>query len=300
MKFDLTKKRPQVLVTGNGLTYSVPWNELINKIARKPELAMKYSCDNYTDIPYSLRSLVVGDIEDEIRHNKYLSQLKEIEYSENGLVDSVLTLGFDAILTTNYTHEYEYSLKEKYPQLSTGAMLKYARGKKKNDRFFLETYTSISEKSPEIWHIHGDMRNKSSIVLSHDEYARLIKAILDYLKENGRRYERDMRELSIKSWIDYFMVADVYILGLGFDFSEFDLWWLLNRRLREKCDVGKMIFYEPEQIKSISKINVLSDLQVEVRHLGAARPETQNRDMLKEFYDGFYKKALIDIHTEMQ
>ena len=29
------------------------------------------------------------------------------------------------------------------------------------------------------------------------------------------------------------------------DFSEFDLWWLLNRKKREKADHGKVWFYTP-------------------------------------------------------
>ena len=49
----------------------------------------------------------------------------------------------------------------------------------------------------------------------------------------------------VKSWVDDFILGDVYILGFGMDFSEFDLWWLLNRKKREKADHGNVWFYTP-------------------------------------------------------
>lgn len=294
-EFDLSQKRPQVLLVGNGLTYNIPWSELIRKIARSQELADKYASNKFTDIPYSLRSLVLGDFQDEMRHEKYYIELQNIEYGHNDLVDAVLKLGLDAILTTNYTHEYEMALKNNYSKLSVSAKRRYVKGKKKNDKFLIETFTQIGERNPEIWHIHGDMRNKSSIVLSHDEYARLVSGIIEFLKKNGHRYEENFDDFRIKSWIDYFLVADIYILGLGFDFSEFDLWWMLNRRLREKSEVGKVIFYEPEQYKSVSKVSMLKDMNVEVKNLDYAFPETQSKDIIADFYRKFYESALKDI-----
>ena len=36
-------------------------------------------------------------------------------------------------------------------------------------------------------------------------------------------------------WLDSFVLGNVNILGLGMDFSELDLWWLLNRKKRESA-----------------------------------------------------------------
>ena len=35
-----------------------------------------------------------------------------------------------------------------------------------------------------------------------------------------------------KTWMDTFFFSDVHIIGLGLDFQEIDLWWLLNKRYR--------------------------------------------------------------------
>ena len=48
-----------------------------------------------------------------------------------------------------------------------------------------------------------------------------------------------------KSWIDYFLIGNVYIIGFGMDPSEMDIWWLINCKKRNFNDLGNIFLYEP-------------------------------------------------------
>jgi hypothetical protein len=50
---------------------------------------------------------------------------------------------------------------------------------------------------------------------------------------------------ALRSWLDYFMLGDVHIVGLGMALSELDLWWLVNCKKRHFPD-RKIILYKPD------------------------------------------------------
>ena len=124
-------------------------------------------------------------------------------------------------------------------------------------------------------------------MLSHDEYARYIHQIVEYNRGKGNSYQRFQEELRFDSWIDYILVGDVYILGLGMDFAEFDLWWLLGRRLRENAGCGKIVYYEPIKPDAMAKHQVLRDSGVVVESCGITIQD-------KSDYTRFYQSALAD------
>ena len=101
--------------------------------------------------------------------------------------------------------------------------------------------------------------------------------------------------VSFDSWMDYFIMGDVYILGQGFDFSEFDLWWLLLRRKREKANTGKIVYYEPEY-RNKYKLLALKALDVDTVSFGQAIDETKDKN--KQFRE-FYIKAIDDIKEKV-
>ena len=102
----------------------------------------------------------------------------------------------------------------------------------------------------------------------------------------------------MKNWIDAFIMGDVYILGLGLDFSETDLWWLLNRKFNEKANHGKVYFYEPAKKSQKEKILLLKVFGVDVIDLGF---KTENKDGKEEIdYVDFYKKAISDIKEKLE
>ncbi len=95
-----------------------------------------------------------------------------------------------------------------------------------------------------IWKIHGDIDNIASVSLGFDQYCGALAKIDSYLKGkyNSSTYATEsvkpMRDkceaddYSDMSWIDLFFNSNVYIACFGMDFSETDIWWLINKRIR--------------------------------------------------------------------
>lgn len=115
------------------------------------------------------------------------------------------------------------------------------------------------------------------------------------------------------------LLGNVCILGFGMDFSELDLWWLLNRKKRENAEHGKVIFYDPEKPGDEAKYALLRAYGVEVRHLGfrllpyadrescdddLQAENAQEEKMVREYNAGifsdFYVDALEDIEMEIR
>lgn len=301
-KFDIDLYRPKVLLLGNGLCYAtgIPWTTLIHSVAKSDVNLSLYeqpssvdSCHQFA-VPNTILALAISENNDSDRHKKYQSVLSTVKYMENPLLSEIVSMPLDAILTTNYTYELEVALRPNYPFLANASKRKYASSTtdQLDSKFLLHTYNRVQRNSPDIWHIHGELRCPNSMILTHDEYARLIHRILDYNKKRGNNYQNYRNDLKFKSWIDYFLLGDVYILGFGMDFSEFDLWWLLGRRMREKVGAGQIVFYEPAKEELRPKHAALRDIGVSVRSLGINIQNCSD-------YNRFYKAAICDIRTEL-
>lgn len=295
--FNLLKRRPQVLLLGNGIVRNdnedMRWERLIQTIARDG-----IDTSEYRDVPYTIQATAVADIDDAKRRQKYEDMLTKVTYRKNPLVNALLSIPFDAILSTNYTYELEYHMLSQYPGLSKDAKHKYSywTTDKWDSKYLIHGHNRLEKDgvAQDIWHIHGESRRKSSLILTHDEYARLINRILLYNQERKKDYLDYENEIHFKSWIDYFILGDLYILGQGLNFSEFDLWWLLNRRLRENnVETGKVIFYEPKTKGAETKVSVLHAFDVEYQDCGimieANCPKTDS------LYTEFYALAIADI-----
>lgn len=296
--YNLNCKKPQVLLVGNGLVYQndFSWDNFIKKISKESKP------DTLTDgIPYSIKATTIANVSDKTRHNDYCKAFSEYKYSSFDNLNQLLKIPFDSILTTNYTYEIENHLYKNYYLLSNETKRKKSicTAKKSEAKYLLRTYNRLSRgvQTHDIWHIHGEIRRKSSIILTHDEYARLTKNILEYLDKIRNSYDEYYEDVKFKSWIDYFIMGDIYIVGLGLDFSEFDLWWLLNRRMRENAKIGNIYFYEPKSEQSEAKISVLECMGVKCENFSMLKPSKDNE--LTAFYDEFYKKVIVDINQKV-
>ena len=235
----------------------------------------------------------------------------------------LLKLGFDEILTTNYDYTLEGTAI--YPKKVTNAWLKKTMQHTKEvakaeSAYLLHTYQSVEfEGVPNrIWHIHGEARKPSSIVIGHYMYVNLVSKWREKLKERADKYKTWDYEKESACWLDSFVLGNVYVLGLGMDFSELDLWWLLNRKKREKAEHGKVIFYDPEKPGDEAKYALLRAYGVEIRHLGfkllpyadkmPCDDDLQEEEDLEErkvqeynagIYADFYGDAIEDIKREM-
>ena len=262
--FDITKERPKVLILGNGISKSDgnrSWSELINDLSRNGMRDVNLPAQT----PYSIKATIMTDPEDKIRFAKYQSELSndKYKYVDNDILELLMKIPFDAVLTTNYTYEIEYVFDSRYPGLSNPTKRKYSTDLRKqgsktsserirgDTRYLISTFNRIEKDNyplQDIWHIHGEQRRKSSMILTHNEYVRLMFKIVEYFNSIGNKYEEKAGELEFISWLDYFVLGELYIIGQGFDFSEFDLWWLLGRRQRENINKIKMPtirFYSP-------------------------------------------------------
>lgn len=298
---DLSIRRPKVLLFGNGLTRetSVSWQELIRSVRRDGANVERY--ERYEDglfqgfvLPNTVMTLATSIVEDKQRHETYATVLNQKSYSENDYLKTLLSLPFDAVLTTNYTYEAEAVFRPKYPGVTDRTKGKYAAttGENPDGKYLIHSFNRLSDSCPDIWHIHGELRCPSSVILSHDEYARLVHKLIEHNRERRDDYVTCRTALRFTSWIDYFLMGDIYILGFGMDFSEFDLWWLLGRRQREKAECGTCIFYEPDKPENRVKQSALVDAGVVVKTLGVEIRSSAD-------YATFYKLAIADISKEV-
>lgn len=87
------------------------------------------------------------------------------------------------------------------------------------------------------YHAHGLGSWKNTLCLGHEHYASLIGKIRsefftnvnDESQENITDLVTGKRE-SKHIWPELFFTSDIAIVGLGLDYSEIDLWWLLSMR----------------------------------------------------------------------
>lgn len=298
--FNLINQRPNVLILGNGLTRntSISWAKLIQGIKRNnsnislyKELEADGTFKRFI-IPNTILTQATSIIDDTERRNRYSSIFNRSTYPHNTFLQQLLSLPFDAILTTNYSYELESEISNLYPSLRPDKKREYAaRTRQNNDPVFLLHTFNHFTTAPDIWHIHGELRRPSSIVLTHDEYAKHIRAITQYTSDRRAEYDKKPAGLKFRSWVDYFIFGNVFVLGLGMDFSEFDLWWLLGRRLREK-NKGTFIFYEGEKESETAKQNALKDVDTTINTLGMITSS-------KTDYGIFYQKAIDDIKSRL-
>ena len=342
-----------VLLLGNGIdraydSNAVSWSDLLKKMTTVPNLP------KHETLPFPLEMVLrTNDHVDEAlkKYNRDLYGSAEDEKLRCVLA-KVLEMGFDEILTTNYDYALEGTAI--YPKKVTDAWLRNSMKHtdevaRAENTYLLHTYQEVGsgDAKNRIWHIHGEARKPGSIVIGHYMYVNLVskwreklagrvdkyrawdkvkadafaagpeKAKADAFAAGPEKAKADS-EPPCGSWLDSFVLGKVYILGLGMDFSELDLWWLLNRKKREKAAHGKVVFYEPERTEDAAKYALLRAYGAEVRHLGFKLPERmeaeacdedlqaefdeQEREAWKftsEVYKAFYVDALEDIERDI-
>ena len=194
--------------------------------------------------------------EEEVK-NKIKKALEN--FKSNFAYERLGRLNVEHYITTNYDHTL-------YNQLCKDTF-------KKGDSNNTESLYSIRRKfglkskdgkSKFIWPIHGTIQHPKSIMLGLDHYCGSVGKINDFIKG---KYEysadgesRHFKDLIARlknqecenplSWIDLFFTHDIHMIGLGLQFEEIDLWWILNRRQRyikrydnEKLITNKIYFY---------------------------------------------------------
>lgn len=299
-------KKRKVLFLGNGILRafskeSVSWDDLIESYTVNDKFK-DLDKDLLQRTPFPLKAVLRTDDHVDELCEKISSSMKAPFASRelSDFIKELAFLGFDDIITTNYGYEFECALcgKENLSEKEVKKLQKHTDAIDKcNEKYALHTYYECdvgNEKRVRIWHIHGEARKKSSIVIGHYYYGCLLSRYQKYFGEKKNGYANDIKneiETKYMSWLDLFILGDVYILGFGFDLSEFDLWWLINRKKREIADHGKTIFYEQEGTDTIKHL-LLESYGCEHRSLGYA-------NMTNEDYKKFYLEAIDNIKSDM-
>ena len=297
--------RPQILLLGNGLNLAyggTSWSELLNKIKVRDDIPKKLDC------PMPLQAVLYtnNDIKTAMENQKQKLFGSLATEEQTDVLQNILTYSFDEILTTNYSYELEMAALGHSVDVERPIKKKAEHTQKVQrveTKYLLHTYNRaiFNGTQNRIWHIHGEARKPDSMILGHYYYANLLARMVKYTSDNANRYENDAKagkDTEINSWLDAFILGDVYILGFTFDLSEFDLWWLLNRKMREKAPHGKVYFFEPYSGGFNEKTELLKLLDVEHIDCNIKKPD-KNDPRKAEKYREFYDEALIIIKKMM-
>lgn len=241
---------PQVLLLGCGLNRaygSDSWDQLIDHLSE---------CNSFqSTLPMPLKVILAtkGSVTSAIKShgNMLWGTVKNSDFRRN--LQDILSIGFDDILTTNYSYELEIAAIGS--ETITSSQLNKNRVhtadvRQAEGRYFLHTYQNVDFMGTKnrIWHIHGIARNPSSVIIDHYQYGNLFSRIKNFLEKRGNQYveKQNRGEMENNSWIDSFILGELYVLGFGYGVSEFDLWWLLERKRRERAETGPVHFYQKD------------------------------------------------------
>lgn len=277
-------ERPKVLLLGNGINRAYggkSWDQLLDSIKDSEEyplaaknyimpMPLKAAMLTNNQLAQKMRSIVKSN--DSIdNHN----QLQKISWRD--FIDTNPQMRkhirqtvehFDYVLTTNYSYEIEMALLDadivKPEQIA--ALMNFHEISNAQTQFLINTYNLVG--TTPIWHIHGEARKPDSMIIGSAYYGKLLKRCIERIdggtastiNENdgsikkmpskGKEYKRNyqsQRPQKIGSWIDAFVLGDVYILGFGLDLSESELWWLLDYKSQNKLICGQTFYFEPEK-----------------------------------------------------
>lgn len=301
------KNFPQVLLLGNGINIAyggASWSELLKQITTNEALA-----DKELKSPMPLRAILLtgNHIKTALKNAKPYLMGKIDNARQGDYYKKLLTMGFDHILTTNYSYELEMAAAgtNNISDYALRKMLAHTEAAKKAEpKYMLHTYYNCSAEGTKnkIWHIHGEARKPNSMVLGHYYYGGLFSKIKDYLGNKKDGYFKNQEEgknTSIGSWVDAFILGDVYVLGFGYDLSEFDLWWLLERKAREKAETGKLFYFSPSSENFDEKTELLKVYENIVQHIdcGITIPKNAPDEEINELYRNFYDAALAKMQS---
>ena len=299
MKMKNSATFPQVLLLGNGINRAYgggSWVDMLKTITKRD------------DLPKDLKSPM--PLQAILRSNDQLSMVLRSQefkkaWSENSIYDEyqncltrVLNLPVSEILTTNYSYELEMAALKAttIKESRLKAIIMHSNCVKKcENKYRFYTYNRLPNEM-RIWHIHGEARIANTMILGHYYYANNLAKMREVLQGSSKRYatKAKMKILEFDSWLDTFILGDVYVLGFGFDLSEFDLWWLLNRKKLEKAEHGKVYFYEPRTAAFNEKLELLRLMDVEILDCGFDKGDNEFSD-----YKPFYNAAIQDIQERI-
>ena len=222
------------------------WNELLSEIANNSDDVIKDIPNTlqYEDL-YLARKIDLSKLpESKILHSeefqiKYRISELVSSFSFNELHEILASLNSHSYITTNYDHTFEDKLIE------SGLLEKPEKSDTSEQLYSVRRvhsyYDSNTDSITKVWPIHGEYKHPKSIMLGYDHYCGSIGKVDSYIKGRYSKYgvkipgiidRLKSKDTNIHSWIDLFFMNNIHIIGFGLDYSELDIWWLLNKRMR--------------------------------------------------------------------
>ena len=304
-------QRPKILLLGNGINRAFDgesWEDLIASAMIDNGCSIPYK--DIQNMPATMQiviasSKVYSDNENCQDISKFVQKLCK-GWADNAnknpldkdyllMLEKVLGLPVDAILTTNYSNEFEIAATGNTSMYSLRCCQRRTKDLEYDRQFRLYQYSSLGENYPgkSLWHIHGDISKPDSVVLGHYYYGKLLRKIEDRVSDFTKHYHSCMSqnlEFVPKSWVDYFLLGDVYMLGFGMDLSEQDLWWL--QACKQKNFPELKTFYYSDFMSIEPNIQrLLRAYGVEI----LTNVRRKNKD-----YKQYYKEAIEDLETRLK
>ena len=312
-----TYRNPKVLLLGNGINRCFEdsgWSDWIDSLYKNNWNGGGIQWDD--SMPMPLRAVLATKGRVDAALNAEMKDPSGNRYGRIGsseqreMLQALLGAGFDHILTTNYSYELELAAWGDDIKLD-GKLKRQQRHTPKADRadskYNMHTYIHVPWNGIDnrVWHIHGEARKPHGTIFGQYYYAQILSRMIEYSKYTKNVYckrQKGCQRINTYSWQDAFLLGDVYVLGFSMDYSEMDLWYLLNRKARENAEHGKVFFYEPmptiSDKKTEQKYELLKLLGVEIRDMGSQLAE--DKDERNAQFPVFYHRAISHIVQEMK
>lgn len=183
------------------------------------------------------------------------------------LHSALMSLPVETVLTTNYDYSLERALEAGFACSHTTRERTYS----------LKRFQRAGGKK--IYHIHGEAGYPNSISLGFEKYCgaleKLRASIVGSVKNDEKGGSYRLREFlrdeldAPDEWAFKFFTEDIYILGLGLDYAELDLWWLITYRARHLREgrlpvKNRIVFFDLDGGRDRIRNEMLSAFRVDV------------------------------------
>ena len=125
-------------------------------------------------------------------------------------------------------------------------------------------------------------------MLSYYSYANAVYHLIEMNKQRQNTYEEKQESgslLECHGWLDYFLLGEVYAVGFGFDLSEFDIWWAIERKSREHARHGKLHAYMIGEEQDSARSTLFETMSVDEQFI-----RVEDKNYLKA-----YEKVLSEL-----
>jgi len=290
-------ERRNVLLLGNGINLlygDKSWETMIREELLVSENSLTWEQIQFVPPTMQIVLATADKVDARLKVIGKTLEKQQISDDRAAFLRRLVELPVEAVLTTNYSLEIERALG------FTGSCSSYRSRLIRSiqpdgirDEFRLYQFYPLLHEDDEVlplWHIHGDIAKPKSMIMGHYYYAKHLREIQDRAAHMIRAYHGCARAgvaYEPRSWVDWFLIGDLFILGFGLYLCESDLWWLLCCKKRNF----------PE-----SKIYYYGDIDNERKLLLQAyggKCMEEIKPPRERDYHGFYKLAMDDIQNRM-